>query len=121
MSDAIAIQLGKLIGALAVDSINTQVRFNEAHEIALTEFATMLDGVTDPTLRALLMATMPTRMHLETFEVEVGVLLTKETEIGFSLRALPLGVGFSILHAVRTERSSRVAVTVQQIPLEQPV
>jgi hypothetical protein len=104
-----------------VDSINTQVRFNAAHEIALKEFATMLSGVTDPTLRAMLMATIPSRMHVDTFEVELGVSVTKETEVGFSVRALPLGVGFSILHAVRTERSSRVAVTVEQIPLEQPV
>ncbi|HEX6044923.1 MAG TPA: hypothetical protein VFZ22_10575 [Pyrinomonadaceae bacterium] len=121
MSGANGIELPDLIANIAVDSINTQVRFNAAHEIALKEFAALLAGVTDPSLRALLMAAVPARMHVDTFEVSVGVALTKETEFGFSISALPLGVGFSILHAVRTDRSSRIAVTVQQVPLEHAV
>jgi len=117
MDAANGIDLQDLIANLALDSINTQLRFNEAHEIALKEFATLLDGVPDPTVRALLMAAAPSRMHLGTFEIDLGVTLAKETEVGFSIRALPLGLGFSILHRTRTDRTSRLTVTVQQIPL----
>ena len=121
MSGTNGIELPDLIASIAMDSINTQVRFNAAHEIALKEFAALLAAVTDPSLRALLMAAAPARMHVDTFELSVGVALTKETEVGFSISALPLGVGFSILHSVRTDHSSRIAVTVQQVPLEHAV
>jgi len=116
MDAANGIKLEDLITNLAVDSINTQLRFNAAHEIALNEFAALLEGVTDPTVKALLMAAAPSRMHLETFEIDLGVTLAKETEVGFGIRALPLGLGFSILHRTRTERTSRLKVTVQQTP-----
>ena len=116
MDAANGIKLPELIANLALDSINTQLRFNEAHEIALKEFAALLDGVTDPSIKALLMAAAPSRMHLETFEIDLGVTLGKETEVGFAIRALPIGLGFSILHRTRTERTSRLTVTVQQTP-----
>ena len=115
------IDLHDLIATLALDAINTQLRFNAAHEIALKEFATLLSGVTDHSLKALLMAAIPARMHVDTFELELGVTVTKESETGFSIQALPLGLGFSILHSVRTERTNRLAVTVQQVPLEHAV
>jgi hypothetical protein len=108
--------LENLIANLAVDSINTQLRFNEAHEIALKEFAALLEGVTDPSLKALLMTAAPSRMHVGTFEIDLGVTLAKETEAGFAIRALPIGLGFSILHRTRTDRTSRLKVTVQQTP-----
>ena len=117
MDAANGIELQDLIANLALDSINTQLRFNEANEIAQKEFAALLEGVTDPTVRALLMPAAPSRMHLETFEIDLGVTLATETEVGFSIRALPIGLGFSILHRTRAERTSRLTVTVQQTPM----
>jgi hypothetical protein len=112
-------ELVDLITNLAIDSMNVQLRFNQAHETALKEFETLV-AATDPSVRPFLAPLLPARMHLDDFELDLGVAVTKETEVGFSIQALPIGLGFSILHSVRTDRMSRLHVSVQQSPLPEP-
>lgn len=113
-------ELADLITRLAMDSINVQLRFNQAHESALQEFETML-ATTDPAIRPLLAPLTPSSIKLDDFEMDLGVMLTKESEAEVSLRAVPVGLGFSLTHAVRTDRVNRFHFTVKQFPIPEPV
>ena len=109
-------ELVDLIAALATDAINIQLRLNQAHEAALREFETLL-AATDPSIRPLLAPLLPSRTQLDEFEMDLGVMLSKESEQGFSIRAMPIGLGFSVVHSVRTDRINRLHFSVQQSPL----
>ena len=113
-------ELVDLIARLAMDSINVQLRFDQAQETALREFETML-AATDPAIRPLLAPLLPSSMRLDDFEMDLGVMLTKGSEAEVSIRAVPVGVGFSITNAVRTDRVNRLHFTVKQFPIPEPV
>ena len=114
-----SMKLVDLIASLAMDSINVQLRFNQANETALKEFETML-AATDPAVRPLLSPLTPSSIKLDDFEMDLGVMLTKESEAEVSLRAVPVGLGFSITNAVRTDRVNRLHFTVKQFPIPEP-
>ena len=111
-----AIELSTLIGNLALDSINTQLLFNEAHETDIKRFEELAKTV-DPTVKQFLHPLVPSRQHLDTFELDLSLLITSETSAALSIQALPIGVGFSILHSARTERRSRIKLSVKQHPI----
>ena len=113
-------ELVDLIVSLAMDSINVQLRFNQANEIALKEFETML-AATDPSIRPLLAPLIPSRIQLDDFEMDLGVMLTKESEEEISIRATPIGLGLSVINAVRTDCVNRLHFYVKQFPLPEPV
>ncbi len=113
-----AIDLSALIGNLALDSMNTQLLFNEAHEADIKRFEALVATV-DPTVREFLQPLLPSRQHLDTFELDLSVLITSEKSTALSIQALPIGLGFSILHSARTERRSRIKLSVKQHPLPQ--
>lgn len=114
-----AIDLSTLIGNLALDSMNTQLLFNEAHEADIKRFEALM-ATADPTVREFLQPLLPSRQHLDTFELDLSVLITSEKSTAFSIQALPIGLGFSILHSARTERRSRIKLSVKQHPLPSP-
>lgn len=120
MADANALEISDIVASLATDAINIQLRFNQAHETALKEFEALV-AATDRSIRELLAPLMPSRMELDSFELGLGVTLTREIEGTASIRATPIGLGFSILHAVRTDRCNRLRVSVKQHPMPQPV
>jgi hypothetical protein len=109
-----------LIATVATDSINIQLLLNQAHEAALREFETLL-AATDPSIRPLLAPLLPSRIQLDDFEMDLGVMLSKESEQEFSIQALPIGLGFSVVHSVRTDRISKLHFSVKQSPLPEPV
>lgn len=111
-----AIELSTLIGNLALDSMNTQLLFNEAHEANIKRFESLATTV-DPAVKEFLQPLVPSRQHLDTFELDFSLMITSETSTAFSLQALPIGLGFSILHSARTERRSRIKLSVKQHPL----
>lgn len=111
-----AIDLSTLIGNLAVDSMNTQLLFNEAHEADIKRFEALATTV-DPTVKEFLRPLLPSRQHLDTFELDLSLLITSETSTALSIQALPIGLGFSILHSARTERRSRIKLSVKQYPI----
>jgi hypothetical protein len=113
-------ELVDLIATLAMDSINVQLRFNQANETAFKEFETML-AATDPSIRPLLAPLVPSRIQLDDFEMDLGVMLTKESEEEISIRAMPVGLGFSVTNAVRTDRVNRIHFSVKQFPIPEPV
>jgi hypothetical protein len=115
-----SMKLVDLIAGLAMDSINVQLRFNQANETALKEFETML-AITDPSIRPLLAALIPSRIQLDDFEMDLGVMLTTESEEEISIRAMPVGLGFSVTNAVRTDRVNRINFSVKQFPIPEPV
>lgn len=108
-----AIELSTLIGNLAMDSMNLQLLFNEAHEADIKRFEALAATV-DPAVRELLQPLVPARQHLDTFELDFSLMITSETSTIFSIQALPIGLGFSILHSARTERRSRIKLSVKQ-------
>ena len=111
-----AIELSTLIGNLAVDSINTQLLFNEAHEADIKRFEALVTTA-DPMVRQFLQPLLPSRQHLDTFELDLSLMITSETSAALSIQALPIGLGFSILHSARTERRSRIKMSVKQHPV----
>lgn len=111
-----AIDLSTLIGNLAMDSMNTQLHFNEAHEADIKRFEALLATV-DGTVRPFLAPLLPSRMHLDTFELDLSVVITTETSEALSIQALPIGLAFSILHSARTEHRSRINLSVKQYPI----
>lgn len=111
-----AIELSTLVGNLAVDAINTQLLFNEAHEADIKRFETLATTI-DPTVKEFLQPLVPSRQHLDTFELDFSLIITSETSTALSIQALPIGLGFSILHSSRTERRSRIKLSVKQHPL----
>ena|SRR5215510_589889 len=113
-------ELVDVIANLAMDSINIQLRFNQAHETALKEFDALL-AATDPSIRPLLAPLIPSRFQLDDFEMDLGVMLTKESEEEISIRAMPVGLGFSVINALRTDRVNRLQFSVKQSPLPELV
>jgi len=111
-----AIELSTLIGNLALDSMNIQLLFNEAHEADIKRFESLATTV-DPTVKEFLRPLLPSRQHLDTFELDFSLLITSETSTALSIQALPIGLGFSILHSARTERRSRIKLSVKQHPI----
>ena len=111
-----AIELSTLIGNLALDSMNTQLLFNEAHEADIKRFESLATTV-GPAVKEFLQPLVPARQHLDTFELDFSLMITSETSTAFSIQALPIGLGFSILHSARTERRSRIKLSVKQHPL----
>ena len=111
-----ALDLSELIANLAMDSMNTQLRFNQAHETDINRFEALVTTA-DPAVRQFLGPLAPARMHLDTFELDLSVMLTTETSEALSIQALPLGLGFSILHAVRNEHRTRINFSVKQYPI----
>lgn len=111
-----AIELSTLIGNLALDSMNTQLLFNEAHEADIKRFESLARTV-DPAVRAFLRPLVPSRQHLDTFELDLSLMITSETSAALSIQALPIVLGFSILHSARTERRSRIKLSVKQFPI----
>ena len=109
-------ELSTLIANLAIDSMNTQLRFNQAHEADLKQFETLV-AASDLPVKDLLRPLSPSRMHLDTFELDLSVLITSETTQALSIQALPIGLGFSILHASRHEQRTRINLSVKQYPL----
>jgi hypothetical protein len=120
VADANALEIGEIAATLAMDAINVQLRFNQAHETALKEFDALVAAI-DPSIRQLLAPLIPSRMELDNFELGLGVTLTREIEGTASIRATPIGLCFSILHAVRTDRCNRLSVSVKQHPMPQLV
>ena len=111
-----AIELSTLIGNLAMDSINTQLLLNEAYEADIKRFEALASTV-DPTVKEFLQPLAPARQHLDTYELDLSLMITSETSTALSIQALPIGLGFSILHSARTERRSRIKLSVKQHPL----
>lgn len=116
MGKAKAIELSTLIGNLALDSMNTQLLLNEAHEADIKRFESLVNTV-DPTVKELLQPLVPARQHLDTFELDLSLMITSEMSAALSIQALPIGLGFSIPHSARTERRSRIKLSVKQHPL----
>ena len=111
-----AIDLSTLLGNLAMDSMNMQLLFNEAHEADIKRFETLATTV-DPRVKEFLQPLVPARQHLDTFELDFSLMITSETSTALSIQALPIGLGFSILHSASTERRSRIKLSVKQYPI----
>ena len=60
------IELSTLIGNLALDSMNTQLLFNEAHEADIKRFEALATTV-DPTVRQFLQPLVPSRSRVLQF------------------------------------------------------
>ncbi len=110
------LDLSTLIANLAIDSINTQLRFNAAHEIDIKNYQALV-AAADPNVKQFLGPLLPSRMHLDTFELDLSIVLTVEKSQALSIQALPIGLGFSILHQARTERRTRINLSVKQYPI----
>ena len=108
--------LGELLAAMSVDAINVQMLFDGDYQEAAARFAAMIARA-DPETVGLLWPLMPSRMLVGSFELAFQTWLTVELEEEFSIRALPLNLEFSLRHAVRDERYTRLSLSVEQVPL----
>jgi hypothetical protein len=109
-------ELGELVAAMATDAINVQLLWNRDHQAAVARFEAMMAHA-DPETAGLLRPLAPARMVLSSFELSFQALLIAELNEALTIGALPLNLEFSLRHAVRTERYSRISFSVEQVPL----
>lgn len=101
-----------LISALTVDAINVQLRLNRSYEFELQQF-TQLSGIES----AFLLPLLPRRLHLDRFDLSLGVGVSVTKDVRFAVRALPLNAEFYTRTAATSSRYGRVCLSVHQIPI----
>lgn len=110
------IELSELVAAMATDAINIQLLWDRDYEDAVARFEAMMAHA-DPETAELLRPLAPSRMVMDSFELSFQTLITAERQESFAIRALPLNLEFSLRHSVRTERYSRIGISVERVPV----
>jgi hypothetical protein len=114
--------IGELIGAMAVDAINVQVKFNQYFESEIQRMKDLLAAVQRmPVAPAaapeLLLPLRPCSLRMREFELSFGVGISVTRDEEFAVQAIPLNAEFFIRTSARTDRHSRVTFSVQQTPI----
>ncbi len=109
--------LGQLIEFFARDAINVQILWDEARDHEGERFAALLSRV-HPDLQDALFPLSPARLFVDQFQMTASVRIGLEREKEFEIKAVPINLGFSLRHAVRTETESSIRITVEQVPVE---
>jgi hypothetical protein len=109
-------ELGELVAAMATDAINVQLLWDRDYQNAVARFKAMMAHA-DPETAELLRPLAPARMVVSNFELAFQTLIITELQESLTIQALPINLEFSLRHAVRTERYSRISFSVEQVPL----
>ncbi|HEX7312734.1 MAG TPA: hypothetical protein VF297_02375 [Pyrinomonadaceae bacterium] len=109
-------ELGELVAAMATDAVNIQMLWDLEYQNAVVRFQALVEHA-DPTTVGLLRPLMPARMLVRNFELSFQAMLTTEQVEAFTIQALPINLEFTLRHAVRVERHSRIGFSVEQVPL----
>jgi hypothetical protein len=114
--------IAELVGAMAIDAINVQIKFNQHFETEIQRMesllaATLRTAAFPTALPELLLPLLPRPLRVVQFDLKflAGISVTREQEL--AIRAVPLNAEFMIRTSARTDRHSRVIFSVQQIPI----
>ena len=101
--------IGELVGKMAVDAINIQLKLDLHYQADVARFEQLAPS-------PLLMPLAPRRLRAERFDLsfQAAIRVTREEE--FAVRALPLNAQFFIRTSATTDRHSRLSFSVHQVP-----
>jgi hypothetical protein len=108
--------LNDFIAQLALDSINVQLLWNQAH---VSETETLrFPRVTEPWKLELFRGLVPGRLSHARFEMSATVLIRVSQEQRFSIGVVPLNLLYARRYATDIEKCSRITLTVEQSPMK---
>ncbi len=113
-------KLSELLTTFAAQSINTQLRFDEAFEESqefLERFVAETGVDRDPELgRMFLEAAALPRSFVRHSELDFQTSVRIERTKGLSVQVLPLNLGYAARYSTARDRQSGFTLTVEQVP-----
>jgi hypothetical protein len=104
-------EIADLLGRMAVDAINVQLRLDQHYETEIRRFAQL------PALNELLQPLTPQRLQVARFDLSFRAAIAVTHEQEFAIQALPLNAQFFIRTSSMADRFSRLSFSVHQIPI----
>lgn len=110
------VELEKLLTEFCCGAVRTQELLNRDYPDRRRIWEDAMASV-PPEVLPVMGATAPKPQIARSYEIAASAAVAITRDIGFTVRALPLNLSYSIQHRVRKENCSRIQISVEQIPL----
>ena len=116
--------LTQVLSGLSAAPATAQQRLDEQWEHDSTQWAMLVEslrqqapGALKGEIAGILAPTSPVRQVIQRYEIDCRIRVQTEHQYGFSIRAHPLDLGWEKVFGSLEDRSCRVRVTVDAVPL----